>query len=1470
MPSASNKPRKVVIIDPNTGLPISISGSFIGLTDTPSAYTGQAGRALIVNGTEDALEFTSITGGMDFRGGISVPADFPTLVEVQNGWFYTILADVTDNDATKTNTGQSFITGDEIVWDGSAWVVVGNQQTGHTLQNAYDGGSEMLLSAGSPIQFRDYGVALGNSNVIPGMYGEISTPGLAFAMASDNSFGPPTAAIAALAITDSTVTLSGSTIDFGFDVTVLGGNVLRQLAIPGATTNFLPLGLINLKVSDNAADEGTYTATSVANGIAPNSLVTVVDSVTQAPAAFAGTTGTASAFNQAVGLNGDETGGGARNIFIGAADGNGSGTLIGAFSDNGDYKTMQTMFNVGNLRDGMVQLINFGPALGADADKPFIQMGGANAFAQPDNGDIQFAVRLGDPTSSVSFGPSVSVTFANNAPNQDTITVAGGGLIAAGFKWNSDLVISGSASNDGQYRIESVTDTVITLADPGVLTNEAAGASVTLTNNLLANGTMWYVAGQGFRYWDGNSYQGFGGSLQSAYLGGSRITPNSAAGPVAIQLSGADYNTANSAYYLFDGSIHDGGDPNNNNSAFYEVMGGNTGAPHEIRERMVISDSSFVVRNDSITRTDIAFVDSNPDTITTVAGNFITAGFQNGDRITVSGASVPANNAIFTIQTVTANTLTLTNASAVTAEGAGANVTIKAHTKLDFGGAGIDFSAINLPASVGDYANSLLPPGFTASVGVKDAGGVTADEGTFFPVVNVSDGVGTASIVQISEPFGNQTDPNFTSASGTGVVKVGFAQVGPGGITVYGLSDLDASGSLTGYSGVLNDSGTTSFLSRIFNVGTTTVNTALFDITNQDVSGGSDVPALRIQSNSAGDFLNFGRSFGSPIFTMNDLGQSLLNKGDIALPPEVEANTADMPGFFINNSRTTDSFTNGGGFTYYGRPNNLVGGFNDVIELFPAQAVTLSGSTISFSSDLVAAGANTGTVIYLDGINDADDGQYLITNISGVGNTDAAVIDLTTFAPPTFVGASGTAIPTFATFITGNPGIGNALVARADGVNFSTAAEFSAYGGASALDLEIEDATGTGSPLRIFNAGTGDDVIGNSSLWSVTNAGVGTFAGLNLTGAVDQGILFTNGTTISQDSQFRFEDVNNQLIVGNPVSATQVNGIYGGKVYASEQASTASLGTLGIEFSPTGNDTGILRSTKTDGPANTFTDFELRMTDATFANHQIILNVDQTTAEIVFNESGHDLNFRIETDNEPNAVLLDAGTNLLTIGNAAGNGVDMQVNGTLSINTTGNIGDLIVAGNTNSNFVYADSLNEIFYLGAGGSLDQGLKVGDAAGGVVINDNGSTTTDFRVETDIETNAIFVDASANTVEIYSPGSNFEIDGTGKVTQNGLVNIGFEAQNYTPVTATPYNGTGDERFIGVNVAGAATVNLAGPIEPGQIVVVKDESGNAGTNTITINGAGANIDGAGSTTITTNYGTVRLYSDGTNWFTY
>lgn len=86
----------------------------------------------------------------------------------------------------------------------------------------------------------------------------------------------------------------------------------------------------------------------------------------------------------------------------------------------------------------------------------------------------------------------------------------------------------------------------------------------------------------------------------------------------------------------------------------------------------------------------------------------------------------------------------------------------------------------------------------------------------------------------------------------------------------------------------------------------------------------------------------------------------------------------------------------------------------------------------------------------------------------------------------------------------------------------------------------------------------------------------------------------------------------------------------------------------------------------------------------------------------------------------------------------------------------------------------------------------------------------------------------------------------------------------------TAADVTSSG-EGIIGVSdtsVARTVTLGSADVVE-GKQIVVKDESGAAGTNNITVATEGLEtIDGSATATISTNYGSITVYSDGTNWF--
>ncbi|MER5882729.1 hypothetical protein ABT160_02755 [Streptomyces sp. NPDC001941] len=109
--------------------------------------------------------------------------------------------------------------------------------------------------------------------------------------------------------------------------------------------------------------------------------------------------------------------------------------------------------------------------------------------------------------------------------------------------------------------------------------------------------------------------------------------------------------------------------------------------------------------------------------------------------------------------------------------------------------------------------------------------------------------------------------------------------------------------------------------------------------------------------------------------------------------------------------------------------------------------------------------------------------------------------------------------------------------------------------------------------------------------------------------------------------------------------------------------------------------------------------------------------------------------------------------------------------------------------------------------------------------------------------------------------------------KVRTTGAVEAGLGfARGRTAVADANYTIlTTDSRIAVTSITAARVITLPNvATATGQEFVIKDESGAAdGTKTITVSGA-ANIDGAASKVINAAYGSLRVYSNGTAWFTY
>jgi hypothetical protein len=131
-----------------------------------------------------------------------------------------------------------------------------------------------------------------------------------------------------------------------------------------------------------------------------------------------------------------------------------------------------------------------------------------------------------------------------------------------------------------------------------------------------------------------------------------------------------------------------------------------------------------------------------------------------------------------------------------------------------------------------------------------------------------------------------------------------------------------------------------------------------------------------------------------------------------------------------------------------------------------------------------------------------------------------------------------------------------------------------------------------------------------------------------------------------------------------------------------------------------------------------------------------------------------------------------------------------------------------------------------------------------------------------------------ASAQLVRIYdSTGSIFWIASDGATVLNRATSLAaaITTSKRTTVADTTYTILVSDYYVAVTSLSAPrtlTLPSASTAGAGFRLIVKDESGAAGTHNITVARSGSQtIDGATNQIISTNYGVLRLISTGSNW---
>jgi cytoskeletal protein CcmA (bactofilin family) len=191
------------------------------------------------------------------------------------------------------------------------------------------------------------------------------------------------------------------------------------------------------------------------------------------------------------------------------------------------------------------------------------------------------------------------------------------------------------------------------------------------------------------------------------------------------------------------------------------------------------------------------------------------------------------------------------------------------------------------------------------------------------------------------------------------------------------------------------------------------------------------------------------------------------------------------------------------------------------------------------------------------------------------------------------------------------------------------------------------------------------------------------------------------------------------------------------------------------------------------------------MSIRTIINGTDTARLNLTLGEAVFNESGADLDFRVESDGNANMLFVDGGNNKVGIGtNSLGrvfNVYHPTTDGAIKLETGGNSSSIwsgIEFRTPNSTgFIYVPSDNSAGLMKFLPASTEVLALTNSA--VIVNETGSDV-DFRVESDTNANMLFVDGGNNRITM---GGN---DGTGSLTvknvDSGGSDVFIHAQNPT----------------------------------------------------------------------------------------
>lgn len=497
----------------------------------------------------------------------------------------------------------------------------------------------------------------------------------------------------------------------------------------------------------------------------------------------------------------------------------------------------------------------------------------------------------------------------------------------------------------------------------------------------------------------------------------------------------------------------------------------------------------------------------------------------------------------------------------------------------------------------------------------------------------------------------------------------------------------------------------------------------------------------------------------------------------------------------------------------------------------------------------VSSAFSSGSIIYSDGSKLAQDNTNLFYDATH------KVVSVGTNTPNTFSGINSAGIE-----LDNTGGANSDIVQRVAGTSAFGTHFFASSNGTIASPTITTNNSGYGSLEFLGFDGTNYKNASVIATLTPTNA---SYSSTSMPGDViirnalrKQIVTTQSSIVISSKKMIGFFIGNNPNTVSATFQVGNTTGNYPGLV--TTNGTIALVGTetfftndfkIGDTISVSGETSRIIATITDDTHLTTTVAFSTTASNVTYQGGSFILFSVKGNGQI----GGYNvtptamLHLPAGTANATTAPLkLTSGTNLTTPEAGA-----MEWDGTnLYITQT--------SGPTRKTIAYTDGVVDSVTAGTG------IFVSGSTGAVTITNLGVTSITGTA------NQVIASASIGGITLSTPQN---IDSSATPTFGGITINGKQVSKRTTVADTNYNILTTDfiiEYTSLSTGRTATLPTAVGVT-GQEYIIKDGAGLSGTDNITVATTSAQtIDGASTKVINTNYGVLRVYSNGTNWLTF